>query len=106
MMNKNVCLFSIAFILMVNAQHGYSNQNTDDLRGEFMNELDFPYELFVATDDECEQVSDEIMNFNAKQVPFTTKPTPVFKRYVIKDNGVIVAGKPSCISVQRNCRCL
>ena len=57
-----------------------------------MNELDSPYELFVATDDECEQVSDEIMHFNAKQVPFTTKPTPVFKRYVIKDNGVIVAG--------------
>ena len=57
-----------------------------------MNELDAQYELSVATDDECEQVSNEIMRFNARQVPFTTEPTPVFKRYVIKDKSLVIAG--------------
>lgn len=50
-MNKNPLLLSITFILMVNVQHGYSNQNKDNLRGNFMNELDSPYGEFVATGD-------------------------------------------------------
>ena len=32
------------------------------------------------------------MRFNARQVPFTTEPTPVFKRYVIKDKSLVIAG--------------
>lgn len=57
-----------------------------------MQQLSFPYELSISTDEECEHISDQIMHFNAKQVPFSQKVTPIFKRYVIKDNNEIIAG--------------
>ncbi len=43
-----------------------------------MRELNFPYEVSISTDSECEYISDEIMHFNKRQVPFTQKVTPIF----------------------------
>ena len=57
-----------------------------------MYKLDFPYELSISSDEECEHISDEVMHFNARAVPFTQKRTPIFKRYVIKDNNGVIAG--------------
>lgn len=57
-----------------------------------MKQLSLPYELSIGTDEECEYISNEIMHFNAKQVAFTQKVTPIFKRYIIKDNNEIIAG--------------
>jgi N-acetylglutamate synthase-like GNAT family acetyltransferase len=57
-----------------------------------MIELSAPYNLSTATDEECEYIGDQIMNFNAQQVPFTQKTTPIFKNYVIKEEDKIVAG--------------
>lgn len=57
-----------------------------------MHELNFPYEVFISTDQECEYISDEIMRFNGRQVPFTQKVTPIFKKYVIKNKNEIIAG--------------
>lgn len=57
-----------------------------------MNELSYPYELSISTDEECGHISDEVMRFNARQVPFTQKITPIFKRYVIKNKDEIIAG--------------
>lgn len=57
-----------------------------------MNKINCPYELSMSTDEECEHISDEIMHFNARAVPFTQKETPVFKRYVLKDNNEVIAG--------------
>lgn len=62
-----------------------------------MHELNFPYEISISTDQECEYISDEIMRFNERQVPFTQKETPIFKKYVIKDNNTIIAGINSVI---------
>ena len=57
-----------------------------------MNEINCPYELSISTDEECGRISDEIMNFNARAVPFTQQENPVFKRYVLKDNNEMIAG--------------
>lgn len=57
-----------------------------------MNELNILYDVNISTDQECEYISDEIMRFNERQVPFTQKETPIFKRYVIKKNNEIIAG--------------
>jgi GNAT superfamily N-acetyltransferase len=57
-----------------------------------MHELNFPYVVSISTDQECEHVSDEIMHFNERQVPFTQKVTPIFKKYVIKNKNEIIAG--------------
>ena len=57
-----------------------------------MHELNALYELAISTEEECEYISDEIMHFNAREVPFTQKETPIFKRYVIKDNNQVIAG--------------
>ena len=57
-----------------------------------MYKLDSPYELSISSDEECERISDEVMHFNARAVPFTQKETPIFKRYVIKDNNAVIAG--------------
>lgn len=57
-----------------------------------MHDTILPYEISVSTDEECELISDEIMHFNARAVPFTQKETPIFKRYVIKNNNEIIAG--------------
>lgn len=35
---------------------------------------------------------DAIADFNAQQVPFTPKETPIFKRYVIKKDKSVIAG--------------
>ena len=51
-----------------------------------------PYELTISTEDESEYISDEIMHYNARKVPFTQKETPIFKRYVIKVNYEVIAG--------------
>src|SRR5580704_2992224 len=66
--------------------------NLPQRNDEDMHDTIFPYEVSISTDKDCEYVSDEIMQFNARQVPFTQKVTPIFKRYVIKDNGEIIAG--------------
>lgn len=57
-----------------------------------MHELNFPYEISVSTDKDSEYISDEIMHFNERQVPFTPKVTPIFKKYVIKNKNEIIAG--------------
>ncbi len=57
-----------------------------------MHELNFPYDVSISTDQECEYISDEIMHFNERQVPFTQKVTPIFKKYVIKNKNEIIAG--------------
>ena len=57
-----------------------------------MNEINCPYPLSISTDEEQELISDEIMHFNARAVPFTQKETPIFKNYVLKDNNKIIAG--------------
>lgn len=57
-----------------------------------MHDTILPYEISVSTDEECELISDEIMHFNARAVSFTQKETPIFKRYVIKNNNEIIAG--------------
>jgi hypothetical protein len=57
-----------------------------------MKEINSPYELSISTDEDCEYISDEVMHFNARAVPFTQKENPVFKRYVLKDNNAIIAG--------------
>ena len=38
-----------------------------------MNEINCPYPLSISTDEEREQISDEVMHFNARAVPFTQK---------------------------------
>jgi len=57
-----------------------------------MSNLEFPYEISISTDDECDHISNEIMWFNARQVPFTQEITPIFKRYVIKHKNEMIAG--------------
>lgn len=57
-----------------------------------MNEINCPYPLSISTNEEREQISDEVMHFNARAVPFTQKETPIFKNYVLKDNNKIIAG--------------
>ncbi len=57
-----------------------------------MHELTSPYNLSISTEEESEYISDEIMHFNAHNVPFTQKETPIFKKYVIKNDNIIVAG--------------
>lgn len=57
-----------------------------------MKELIHPYEITISTEEEVEYISDEIMHFNSRMVPFTQKETPIFKRYVIKDNNQVIAG--------------
>ena len=57
-----------------------------------MSEINCPYPLSISTDEEREQISDEVMHFNARAVPFTQKETPIFKNYVLKDNNKIIAG--------------
>ena len=57
-----------------------------------MSTLQFPYKISASTPDESDYISDEIMKFNAIQVPFTQKTTPIFKRYVIKNENEIIAG--------------
>ena len=54
--------------------------------------LDPSYQLSPSTDDESNYISDEIMHFNAGKVPFTQKETPIFKKYVIKEEGNVIAG--------------
>ena len=57
-----------------------------------MSEINCPYPLSISTDEEREQISDEVMHFNALAVPFTQKENHVFKRYVLKDNNELIAG--------------
>jgi GNAT superfamily N-acetyltransferase len=57
-----------------------------------MNSIEPPYEVLASTPEESDYISDKIMRFNAQRVPFTQKPNPIFKRYVIKNNNEIIAG--------------
>ena len=50
-----------------------------------------------ATSSEAEYIDDQIVAFNKNQVPFTQKETPLFKNYVIKQQGEIIAGINACI---------
>lgn len=54
--------------------------------------LDSSYSFSEATDEESNYIDDAIASFNAQQVPFTQKETPIFKRYVIKKENDIIAG--------------
>ena len=49
-------------------------------------------EIIPATQEEVEFIDNKIVEFNATQVPCAHPKTPVLKNYVIKDNGVIIAG--------------
>ncbi len=53
---------------------------------------DSSYSFSEATDEESNYIDDAIASFNAQQVPFTQKETPIFKRYVIKKENNIIAG--------------
>ena len=57
-----------------------------------MHKLNFPYEVSISTDKDSEYISDALMRFNERQVPFTQKVTPIFKKYVIKNKNEIIAG--------------
>ena len=54
-------------------------------------------ELTLATPEEAEFIDNEIVEFNKKQVPFTQEQTPVFENYVMKEQGIIIAGVNACV---------
>lgn len=60
-----------------------------------MNTLEFSYELVAATGVEADILNDKIDIFNVQQVSFHGD-AEVLKDYVIKDNGLIIAGIRSC----------
>ncbi len=62
----------------------------------FMDALNFPYEISIATIAEAETLHDKIDAFNGKQISFNGK-VEVLKDYVIKDNDSIIAGLRSCL---------
>lgn len=62
---------------------------------EIMNTLNTTYELFPATSAEAETLNDKINAFVAQQVAFHGD-TEVLKDYVIKENGLIIAGIKTC----------
>ncbi len=68
------------------------NHKTERLLPEKTHDQNNPDEISVSTDKDSEYISDEIMRFNERQVPFTQKVTPVFKKYVIKNKNEIIAG--------------
>lgn len=57
-----------------------------------MIQLNPSYELFISNDNECQYISNKIMQFNSTQVPFTQEVTPDFKRYIIKYQNDVIAG--------------
>lgn len=60
-----------------------------------MNTLNTAYELSPATSTEAETLNDKINAFVAEQVSFHGD-TEVLKDYVIKENGLIIAGIRTC----------
>ncbi len=48
--------------------------------------------ILEATQEDTAYIDNSIVRFNQQAVPFTQKETPVFKNYVIKEDGQIVAG--------------
>jgi GNAT superfamily N-acetyltransferase len=60
-----------------------------------MNTLNTAYELSPATSAEAETLNDKINAFVAQQVSFHGD-TEILKDYVIKENGLIIAGIRSC----------
>ncbi|MDW9175577.1 GNAT family N-acetyltransferase [Legionella pneumophila serogroup 1] len=57
-----------------------------------MIDLDPSYVLSESTEDENKYIRDEIVSFNAQQVPSTQKELLIYKRYVIKDDNNVIAG--------------
>jgi GNAT superfamily N-acetyltransferase len=57
------------------------------------------FEVLTATQEEVEFIDNKIVEFNKSQVPFTQTQTFLSKNYVIKDNGIIIAGVNACIYV-------
>lgn len=55
------------------------------------------YKIISATQEEAEFIDNKLGEFNLSQVPATQAPTLVLKNYVIKDNGLIIAGIKSYI---------
>jgi GNAT superfamily N-acetyltransferase len=53
--------------------------------------------ILQATQEEADYIDNSIVRFNQKEVPFTQNETPVFKNYVIKAEGQIIAGVNSFI---------
>ncbi len=45
-----------------------------------------------ATQEQAEFIDNQIVTFNKGHVPFTQGPTPIFKNYVIEDQGEVIAG--------------
>ena len=60
-----------------------------------MNTIKSAYDLSLATSAEAETLNDKINAFVAQQVSFHGD-TEVLKDYVIKENGLIIAGIRSC----------
>lgn len=54
-------------------------------------------DILPATKEEAELIDDKLGAFNRSQVPATQEPTLVYKNYIIKDKGEIVAGIKSDI---------
>ncbi len=50
------------------------------------------FDIIPATQEEAEFIDNKIVEFNTSQVPCSRSQTPVFKNYVVKDKGVIIAG--------------
>lgn len=50
------------------------------------------HELLVATPDEAIYVDSQLTDFVNEQVPFTQKESQIFLNYVIKEDGVVIAG--------------
>lgn len=48
--------------------------------------------ILQATQEDADYIDNCIVRFNQKAEPFTQKETPVFKNYVIKEDGQIIAG--------------
>lgn len=48
--------------------------------------------IVPASADEAEFIDDKIVAFNKKAVPFTQEQTPIFKNYIFKENGRVIAG--------------
>lgn len=50
------------------------------------------FNILEATPDEAEFIDTQIVEFNKAKVPFTQEQTPIFKNYVIKEEGSVIAG--------------
>ena len=50
------------------------------------------FDLIPASLEETRLIDQKLMEFNRRQVPFTQKQNPILQNYIIKNNGIIIAG--------------